>query len=162
LTKASHVIVGSLTAVGLGYDPVLAILGSIAPDFDVFLAKVFGTWKGNKRRRLFTAHRGFSHHAVLIPLTLIFSFSGKFMGAFFLGYFLHLICDLLTPLGLPYKFSYYPRISLKLFKTGSLEEFAVVGFYGLFLVFFSYFSENGKEVVYLYLSKISQIVSYFF
>ena len=129
MTKLGHVVTGFGSSVLFGFDPLLGTFGAIFPDYDIFIAKLFGTWKTNKKKRLLTAHRGFTHHFTLIPFFLFLAFllkekgAGYFLASSFLfGYAVHLLGDILTPLGLPYRFSYYPRISYSLFKTGSLKE----------------------------------------
>ena len=159
MTKVNHILLGGLTALALGYEPTLAILGSIFPDKDILLAKLFGTWSSNKRKRLLTAHRGFTHHAILIPVFLILSlFLGKLWGAFFLGYALHLICDILTPLGIPYKLSYYPRLSSPLFKTNSILEYVFVGIISLLLAFYIVEFQTYYEVIEIYRMVIEKAI----
>jgi len=160
MTKINHIILGGLTALALGYEPALAVLGSIFPDKDILLAKLFGTWSSNKKRKLLTAHRGFTHHAILIPTFLIFSLLlGKLWGAFFLGYTLHLICDLLTPLGIPYKLSYYPRLSFPLFKTNSILEYVFVGIISILLTFYIVEFQVYYEVIGVYKTAIEEVFS---
>ncbi len=160
MTKVNHILLGGLTALALGYEPTLAILGSIFPDKDILLAKLFGTWSSNKRKRLLTAHRGFTHHAILIPVFLILSLLllGKLWGAFFLGYALHLICDILTPLGIPYKLSYYPRLSFPLFKTNSILEYVFVGIISLLLAFYIVEFQTYYEVIEIYRMVIEKAI----
>ncbi|WP_457601594.1 metal-dependent hydrolase [Hydrogenivirga sp.] len=157
MTKHGHILTGVGLSILFGFDPLMGAMGAIFPDNDIFIAKLFGTWRTNRKRKLMTAHRGFTHHLLLIPLFLSFAFiyKDKGMGMFFLssflfGYAVHLLGDMLTPLGLPYRLSYYPRFSYPAFTTGSWKE-------TLFLFLFSLLV--GSYI--LYTDKIYELVSYF-
>lgn len=130
MTKAGHLITGFGLSVLFGFSPFAGTFGAIFPDYDIFIAKLFGTWKANRKRSLLTAHRGVTHHFLFIPLFLLLSFYLRegnliyfLLASFLFGYAVHLIGDLLTPLGLPYRLSYHPRIAYPLFKTGSWREY---------------------------------------
>ena len=130
MTKAGHVAVGLSLVLLLKLEPVSTLLGAVLPDKDL----VWGRGRKGKRT-LWNAHRGFTHHACLIPILAImglasplyldFPFSYLFL-SFCTGYASHLVADALTPLGIPYTSSYYPRLSFPVFKTGSLLEGVVV------------------------------------
>jgi inner membrane protein len=55
-----------------------------------------------------------------------------------IGYFSHLLADLLTINGIPLFFSYYPRISLRLLKTGSIIEYFITFSFFIFTIFFKF------------------------
>ena len=149
MTKINHAIVGAGIAIWLKLDPFISIFASLLPDTDLVIAKITGTWNSYKEKTLLNAHRGITHHVLLIPLMLVgvsstYMFLPKLLwyptASFCVGYIFHLLCDLFTPLGLPYKLSYYPRISLPLFKTGSSLEHVLVGSFvistGIYIVLF--------------------------
>ncbi len=134
MTAGTHVLAGILVAAFLKLPVLPAAVGSLIPDVDI--------GKGLPppyRRTLFNSHRGITHHPA-VPLLLVFvAFFLKTKGfcdiyiyliSFTVGYASHLILDVLNPLGIPYGFSYYPRFSLKLMKSGKLGEIFVI----LFLV----------------------------
>lgn len=134
MTKVGHVIVGVSGALLLGFDPFLCTVGSIAPDKDILIARFRGTWNTKKRRTLLNSHRGITHHFyfLILCLCLILYLQkslpyGYFISSFCLGYALHLIGDILTPLGIPYTSKYYPRLSVPVFRTNSPLEHLVVG-----------------------------------
>lgn len=138
MTKEGHLITGLGLSLLAGYDPIVGTFGAIFPDYDLIIAKLFGTWKTNKKRRLLTAHRGITHHFLLIPILVFVCIALKDEGkpeflfsSFAFGYTVHLFGDLLTPLGLPYRFSYYPRLSYPVFTTGSWKEYAFLFFFSV-------------------------------
>ena len=164
MTKAGHFITGFGAGVLLGYDPVFSALGSLAPDLDIFVAKLFGTWRSGVKKRLLTAHRGITHHAVLIPLFLFLSLLMEgnpllfFAGSFLVGYVVHLVGDMMTPLGIPYGFGYNPRASLSLFETNSWREvFFLLAF--MFLCGYKMFTEN---FVSQFLRPYAELIAWFF
>lgn len=129
MSKQGHVLTGVGLSILLEFDPLTGALGAIFPDYDIFIAKAFGTWRTRRRKRLLTAHRGFTHHLALIPLFMFLAWYWKggtllefFLSSFLFGYAIHLLGDMLTPLGIPYRLSYYPRIAYPLFKTGGWGE----------------------------------------
>jgi len=80
-----------------------------------------------------TTHRGITHHPlVVLVLFLIWwylssnhpqwEFYLDFLYGFFVGYLSHLVLDSITHLGIPVGVGYYPRLSLKLMKTGGVGE----------------------------------------
>ena len=137
MTKAGHVAVGLSLALLLKLEPVSTLIGAIFPDKDL----IWG-WGRKGKRTLWNAHRGFTHHAYLIPvlavaglsspLYLDFPFSYLLL-SFCMGYISHLVADALTPLGIPYTSSYYPRLSFPIFKTGSFLEGVVVALLFVFI-----------------------------
>lgn len=148
MTKVGHITTGFLGALLFGFEPFSAALGSIAPDKDIHIAKMSGTWKTNKKRTLFNSHRGITHHFLLIPLLLTIAINLKnydnlyfLLASFSFGYALHLIMDSLTPFGIPYKASFYPRFAIPLFKTGSFKEFMLLIAFVSFFVFIAYQSD---------------------
>lgn len=138
MTKAGHIAVGLSLALLLKLEPLSTLLGAILPDKDL----IWG-WGRKGKRTLWNAHRGFTHHAYLIPvlavvglaspLYLDFPFSHLLL-SFCMGYISHLVADALTPLGIPYTSSYYPRLSFPLFKTGSSFEGVVIALLFFFIV----------------------------
>ncbi len=131
MTAGTHVI-GAIVAASALKLPVLpAVLGALLPDVD--LKK--GLPKFRQNRTLFNSHRGITHHLLIVPLLLLLSLivkdfvnqqAGIYLLSFTCGYASHLLLDALTPLGIPYKTGYYPRLSLKLFKTGKVGEVFVI------------------------------------
>lgn len=122
MTKHGHLLTGLSLAVFSGSAPSFVLLGSLFPDVDVL-------WGMNRKKRtLLNAHRGITHHLLLFPLLIFLFFYSpyEFLKAFSLGYAGHLFFDSLTPLGLPYRASYYPRFSFSLFKTGSFLEYLIL------------------------------------
>ncbi|WP_456397958.1 metal-dependent hydrolase [Desulfurobacterium sp.] len=127
MTTGTHVLAGVAIALYFKLPIFPAVLGSVFPDVD--LRKGFP-----KKRTLFNAHRGITHH-VAIPVLLVFV-SFFFRGiipsiifrdilSFSLGYASHLLLDALTPLGVPVGFSYRQRFSFKLLKSGKISEIVV-------------------------------------
>ena len=146
MTKVNHAIVGTGTAVLIGFDPFLSLFASLLPDGDIAIARL-GAWSG-ARKSLLTSHRGITHHAILIPVFILFYIIAiyltphpipYFIASFSVGYVSHIVCDALTPLGIPYKLSYYPRFAIPLFGTGSILEHILVGVFvlctGVYVVF---------------------------
>jgi len=138
MTFGSHVL-GAVILSSYFNLPVLpAAFASVLPDVD------YGRGLPHpKKRTLLNAHRGITHHwaipTVLFLLSLVvkdfLSFKlGINLLSFSVGYFSHLLLDALTPLGVPYKFGYYPRLSLRLFKTGKLGEFFVILIFVIVLI----------------------------
>ncbi len=130
MTAGTHILAGVVLASYLKLPVIPAALGSIFPDLDLSKGLPFPP-----KRTLFNAHRGITHHPILVLLLFILSIAikdllnrtaGVFLLSFTVGYASHLILDLLTPLGIPYKTGYYPRLSLKIFKTGKIGELFVI------------------------------------
>ena len=130
MTAGTHILAGVVLSSFLNLPVLPAALGSIAPDIDIKLGLPFPP-----KRTLFNAHRGITHHPAVAGFLFILSIAvkdflnertGIFLLSFTVGYASHLLLDLLTPLGIPYKFKYYPRLSLKLVKTGKLGELFVI------------------------------------
>lgn len=130
MTAGTHILAGVVLSSFLNLPLLPAALGSIAPDIDTRLGLPFPP-----KRTLFNAHRGITHHPAVAGFLFILSIAvkdflnaktGIFLLSFTVGYASHLLLDLLTPLGIPYKFKYYPRLSLKLVKTGKLGELFVI------------------------------------
>ncbi|WP_457679530.1 metal-dependent hydrolase [Thermovibrio sp.] len=139
MTAGTHVIGAIVFASMLKLPIVPAVVGSLLPDAD--LKK--GLPKFRQNRTLFNSHRGITHHLGIIPILLIASvlvkdFVNRTLGVYLLsftvGYASHLFLDALTPLGIPYKTSYYPRLSLKLVRTGKIGEvFVILALVGLMI-----------------------------
>jgi len=109
----------------------LAVVGSTFPDIDLKFTTLIPP-KG-KKKSLLTTHRGITHHP-LVLLALFglwwylsvhypqWKFYWDFLYGFWVGYFSHLVLDSITHLGIPVGTGYYPRLSLKLMKTGGVGE----------------------------------------
>jgi inner membrane protein len=131
MTAGTHIIGAIVCASLFGLPLIPAVVGGLLPDID--LKK--GLPKFRQNRTLLNSHRGITHHAALVPLLMFLSIAvkdfvnhtlGIHLLSFTCGYASHLLLDALTPLGIPYKHKYYPRLSLKLFKTGKLSELFVI------------------------------------
>ncbi|WP_297445785.1 metal-dependent hydrolase [Desulfurobacterium sp.] len=128
MTTGTHVLAGVAVALYFKLPIFPAVVGSVLPDIDV--GKRFP-----KKRTLFNAHRGITHH-VAVPLIFIcvaVVLKGSVPYAvyrdilsFAAGYLSHLFLDALTPLGIPIGFSYGQRFSFKLLKSGKVSEIVVV------------------------------------
>lgn len=141
MTKQGHIITALATALVFNFDPLTTMFASILPDKDILIEKSVKPTK----KTLFNSHRGITHHFFLIPLFLAISFAIKdinthyfFLASFLFGYAIHLLSDIITPLGLPYLLSYYPRISLNLFKTGSKAEYILITLLTIFIAYYTY------------------------
>ena len=130
MTAGTHILAGVVLASYLKLPIVPAALGSIVPDIDAKLGLPFP-----QKRTLFNSHRGITHHPAVVLLLFLISIAvkdflsfevGICMLSFVVGYTSHLLLDALTPLGVPYRFRYYPRLSLKLFRTGKVGELFVI------------------------------------
>jgi len=135
MTKKSHILIGFSFGLLFNVNPLLSIVGSLIPDVDIIWGRYF-------KNNFWFSHRGFTHHFI-IPLVLLF------LSAFYenlsfmllpisIGYFSHLLADLLTINGIPLFFSYYPRISLRLLKTGSIIEYFITFSFFIFTIFFKF------------------------
>ncbi len=131
MTKTGHLIIAGLVSYHLSLNPIPALFGAVLPDKDVI-------WGWNRKKKtLWNAHRGFTHHLFLIPLLFAlyyFLYPEPLFLSFVVGYTSHLVMDAMTPLGLPYRLSYYPRFSLNIYKTGSWKEWVIVGCVASFVV----------------------------
>jgi len=135
MTKKSHIFIGFSFGLLFNVNPLLSIVGSLIPDIDIIWGRYF-------KNNFWFSHRGFTHHFI-IPLFLLFSAMfyenlGFILLPVSIGYFSHLLADLLTINGLPLFFSYYPRISLKLLKTGSIIEYFITFSFFIFTIFFKF------------------------
>ncbi|MCX7870567.1 MAG: metal-dependent hydrolase [bacterium] len=133
MTKKSHILVGFCFGLIFNVNPILSIIGALIPDLDIIWGKYF-------KNNFWLSHRGFTHHFIIPLILLILSIVYKNLSFILLpisvGYFSHLLADLLTINGVPLFFSYYPRISFKLLKTGSVFEYFLVFSFFIFTVFF--------------------------
>jgi len=130
MTAGTHILGGVLLAVTLKLPVIPAAFGSVFPDLDLNKGLPHPS-----KRNLFNSHRGITHHPAIPILLFLLSYLLKLQGietaytyllSFTLGYASHLLLDILNPLGIPYKFSYYPRFSLKLMKSGKVGEIFVI------------------------------------
>ena len=130
MTAGTHILAGIVLASYLKLPVIPAALGSILPDIDLKKGLPFPP-----KRTLLNAHRGITHHPAIAVLLFLLSLSvkdllnreaGILLLSFTAGYASHLLLDILTPLGIPYKTGYYPRLTLKLFKTGKIGELFVI------------------------------------
>ena len=124
MTGIGHLIVAGVLSYHFSLNPVFALLGAVLPDKDL----VWG-WGKRKKRTLLNSHRGITHHFFIVPLlfTLYYLYPYPELLAFAVGYTSHLVMDAMTPLGIPYRLSYYPRFSIPVYKTGSWREWVIVG-----------------------------------
>jgi len=131
MTAGTHIIGAVVLAAALKLPIVPAVIGALIPDVD--LKK--GLPKFRQERTLLNSHRGITHHILIIPLLLGISVAvkdfvnhalGVYLLSFTVGYASHLLLDALTPLGIPYKHRYYPRLSFRLTKTGKVGEVFVI------------------------------------
>jgi len=130
MTAGTHILAGILMAAFLKLPVLPAAVGSVVPDIDLS--------KGLPppyKRNLFNSHRGITHHPIVPAFLLLGVFFlrkngfielSTYLLSFTVGYISHLILDALNPLGIPYKFSYYPRFSLKWMKSGRIGEIFVI------------------------------------
>jgi inner membrane protein len=130
MTAGTHILGGILLAAALNLPLLPAAIGSVFPDIDLNkgLPK---PWE----RTLLNSHRGITHH-VLIPIILIvasifvrdnYSLEiGRYLLSFSIGYASHILLDILNPLGVPFSYKYYPRLSLKFVRSGKIGEIFVI------------------------------------
>ena len=139
MTKRSHLMIGVGCSLLFGVNVIPCVIGALLPDIDIIWGKYF---KGN----FWLSHRGITHHfsipLALLVLSLVYSDFSFIFISLSLGYFSHLFADALTPTGIPFFFSYYPRFSLKIVKTGSLLEFLLVICFFTFCICFYYFKKT--------------------
>lgn len=125
MMKASHLAIGITTSLALSpvlHQPSLwvaagAILGSLAPDFDL---------------RLRLPHRGITHWFLWPGLILLAGWHYPLLVGIGLGWLLHLLADLLTVEGLrlwPFRYRFRGPV-----RTGGLSEYLVVIPYLVLLV----------------------------
>ncbi len=145
---STHILGGLVFAFLLdvpGYAVPAAVVGSVFPDVDLKFSSLVPS-KG-KKKSLWNTHRGITHHPILVLVMFLiwaylerefpqYRFYWDFFYGFWVGYLSHLVLDAITHLGIPVGVGYYPRLSLKLMKTGGLGEkfFAAllaVGFVGV-------------------------------
>ena len=120
LTKKTHLCVGIATTLPfyslLTPISLIGILGSIIPDWDIYLC-IFGM-----------KHRTITHSllSLIISTLFIYIFSSSIAIVFALNYLLHLILDSFTKMGVPFlypfKNTYY---GAKLIKTGGIEDLCI-------------------------------------
>ncbi len=130
MTAITHLTTAIALSLTVGTNPFITSIASIFPDIDKRLGL-----PPRKSRNLINSHRGITHHPIFPVLFWIafFKTGSEVLLSVAVGYSLHLALDSLTPLGIPYTLSYYPRISLKLIKTGSLWEVIVILFFVLLM-----------------------------
>ncbi len=134
MTTAGHLIVAGLLSYHFSLNPFPAFIGAVLPDKDLLWAK-----REKEGRTLWNAHRGITHHPLLVAFLFSFYvlYPDPLLLSFLAGYVSHLVMDSMTPLGLPYKSSYYPRFSLNIYRTGSVEEFFLIaGIIGGYLLLY--------------------------
>lgn len=128
MKKNSHILLGMLTALTFNVPLTACVIGSLSPDIDV-------KWTKNQSS-LLSAHRGITHHLIVALFLIFFSFvlENEWIKGFIYGYLSHLFGDLMTKTGIPY-WKHKDRLALKIFKTGSIEEYIFV--YSLIVVIFA-------------------------
>ncbi len=128
MTSGTHILFGVVVASALKLPIVPAMIGSILPDMDLKKGLPF-----RQNRTLFNSHRGITHHPIIpIMLFMVYIYISqnfpheivlnKILLSFDVGYASHLLLDMLNPLGIPFTFSYYPRLSFKITRTGGIGE----------------------------------------
>jgi membrane-bound metal-dependent hydrolase YbcI (DUF457 family) len=95
---------------------LLAVCGSLFPDLDIH-------FPGADSKGHWYSHRGILHSILLACLFTLFIFHPY--RAFGFGWLMHLIQDCFTYSGVPLFVGYRPRVSLKLFSTGSIAEIPI-------------------------------------
>lgn len=132
---ASHLAVGYATARIAGINPVLVAFGAILPDLIEMVPGV------NIKHR--TISHAFGLHAVLFALFCTI----PYIWQAWLGILLHLVCDSLTPAGVPFLFDENQRFNLfgGKIKTGSVAEFGIVGLLVLFSLMIPAGSASGDS-----------------
>jgi inner membrane protein len=135
MTKKSHILIGFSFGLLFNVNPLLSMAGSLIPDIDIIWGRYF-------KNNFWFSHRGFTHHFIiplfLLFLTMFYENLDFILLPVSIGYFSHLLADLLTINGLPLFFSYYPRISLRLLKTGSIIEYFITFSFFIFTIFFKF------------------------
>jgi len=167
MTAGTHILGGILLAAVLNLPLLPAAIGSVIPDIDLNkgLPK---PWE----RTLFNSHRGITHH-ILIPIALIalsiflrdnYSLEvGKYLLSFSIGYTSHILLDILNPLGVPFSYKYYPRLSLKFVRSGKVGEIFVILTLVAILIYFvdekiiSFSNIVDKEVLNLFEKIIKEV-----
>jgi inner membrane protein len=149
MTLGTHMLAAVVASLALNLPLIPALLGALLPDLDLKKGLPFPP-----KRTLFNAHRGITHHLLWLPVLFMASLwvkdfinhtLGVWLLSFTVGFATHLFLDALTPLGIPYKHTYYPRLSLKLFKTGKLGELFVI----LILLFVLLYQVQHENLNYL-------------
>ncbi|WP_163329349.1 metal-dependent hydrolase [Desulfurobacterium thermolithotrophum] len=145
MTAGTHILGGILLAAFFQLPIIPAAFGSVLPDIDLKKGLPF-----RQNRTLFNSHRGITHH-IAIPIVLVFlsiylrdhySYEiGRYFLSFSIGYASHILLDILNPLGVPFSFKYYPRLSLKLVRSGKFGEIFVILTLVAMLI---YFVDSGK------------------
>ncbi|MEO2069065.1 MAG: metal-dependent hydrolase, partial [Desulfurobacteriaceae bacterium] len=75
---------------------------------------------------------------------------------FSIGYASHILLDILNPLGVPFSYKYYPRLSLKFVRSGKVGEIFVILTLVAILIYFvdekliSFSSIVDKEILELF------------
>ena len=149
----THQVVAMAGAWELNF-PIVAMggvmLGSILPDIiDSGMAK----FSSNPQKNFYKVHRGFTHwygfYAILLALAYVLIWHPKILYINYMdktsiyivagiafGGLMHVILDMCTPSGVPLlPFRKNPRFSLRLFKTGSWQEYV---FLACFMLIFAY------------------------
>ena len=153
----THLLGGLVFSYLLGvpnYAIPAAVIGSTFPDIDLKFSSLVPQ-KG-KKKTLFNTHRGITHHPMVVLVLFLlwvtlekfypqYKFYWDFLYGFWVGYLSHLVLDILTPLGIPVGTSYYPRLSLKLMKTGGVGE--KIFFLLLGISFFGILYLRGKGII---------------
>jgi len=137
MTKRSHILVGFCFGLIFNVNPLLSIVGSLIPDIDIIWGRYF-------KNNFWLSHRGITHHfiipLILLTLSTFYNELSFVLLPVSIGYFSHLLADLLTINGIPLFFSYYPRISFKILKTGSFLEYFIVFSFFFIIVFIKFFN----------------------
>ena len=150
MTKTTHLAIGLYAALCTHTFFLPAMLGATLPDIDITWGykRTPGGFKPRPNMPKWLGHRGFTHWVGLYLPLLAASFflhpaTQVIVHAFLVGVASHLLSDMLTPGGIPV-YSFNRRISLRLLKTRSNAEYALLALLalGLFLVPKSLFKEQ--------------------
>ncbi|MBO5515796.1 MAG: metal-dependent hydrolase [Schwartzia sp.] len=142
MTKTTHIALGLYAALGTHTFFLPAMFGAALPDIDIAWGykRTRDGFKPRPNMPKWLGHRGFTHWFVsYLPLLgasfVLHPATQAIVHAFLVGVASHLLADMMTPGGIPV-FSFKRRASLRLVKTRSATEYALLALLtlGLFLL----------------------------
>ncbi|RXI70483.1 metal-dependent hydrolase [Clostridium tetani] len=115
MTRKTHIAVGVMATLPIvyttkNYYSIVGLLGATAPDIDIILG---------------IKHRTITHSIVMLCITSlpIFIFNFNIGLIWFLNYFIHLILDSFTKMGVPFLYPWITKYyGYKKIRTGSVED----------------------------------------